>query len=204
MTTTGKNKGIDSYRLFLDRAEQTTGLTRGAIKDHLKARFDKFNVKYSSKYMEYLMKIAEKEEEEDLTSKITQKAVPCPICGATTYGDLAWYGKRTKTQGWRCNLGGLTCFVEHKGNVIVAKQNILRKPEDMYRLPFVSLWMDWWMSIYKEDCVDEGARNDPQGTGESGCSRPTEDIGTDSGVGGLPKGKSGGVPSGTPARLGDL
>jgi len=43
---------------------------------------------------------------------------PCPICGAETFRDRVWDGKYTKELGWRCTVGGLTHFLQAKGERI--------------------------------------------------------------------------------------
>ncbi len=47
---------------------------------------------------------------------------PCPICGSRTYRDSTWDGKYTHTLGWRCEIGGLSHFLEAKANKIRQQQ----------------------------------------------------------------------------------
>ena len=42
--------------------------------------------------------------------------LPCPICGEETARDRKWDGKYTKELGWRCTTGGLSHFLQAKGD----------------------------------------------------------------------------------------
>ncbi len=50
----------------------------------------------------------------------------CPICGGKTYPDPRWNGKYTKTPGWRCKNGGISHFLQAKGQRI--QKNLAENP----------------------------------------------------------------------------
>lgn len=208
MTTEAENKYPKSYRMFLDHATSLTGFTEDVIKDHLRAKFGTFTARDTGKYMNYLMTVKAKEDDVDPleeTRKKMAETVPCPICGAVTFGDLDWYGKHTKTPGWKCKSGGTTHFIEHKANVIVAKQNRRAHELAMQVLPFKSVWMSNWMNIFGEEVVnEEDIGDDPGGDQEPGRGRHGEDPGTNAGMDSVQQGDAEGVSNGAPARLGDL
>lgn len=48
----------------------------------------------------------------------------CPICGANTIVDDRWFGRYTRTPGWRCAKEGITHFLYWKANNIRRNQGL--------------------------------------------------------------------------------
>lgn len=113
---------------FLERASTETGLPIERIKTILNMNFKGYSPSQTYNYMSLLKKIAIREEEEREAEEERRrraliakwKPVPCPICGAATFGDLVWRNRYTHTPSWVCSIGGHRHYLWAKANEIRA------------------------------------------------------------------------------------
>jgi hypothetical protein len=71
----------------------------------------------------------------DLEAKVARGIyipIPCPVCGAPTVGDIKWYGRLSKKQGWRCTKGGIRHFLWAKANECREKQGVPAIPWEKF------------------------------------------------------------------------
>lgn len=106
------------------------------IKMKLYERYgDEFDPSKVDEYDNYLAQI--KSETAEILSSQTEPIVRiienanCPICGASIINDDKWFGKYTRTPGWRCTEGGSLHFIQWKANRICSNRNEKKPFEEM-------------------------------------------------------------------------
>jgi hypothetical protein len=124
----------ESLELFLEDMKKKYSFlsseTRALLKKHGYAQFKVDNiVVYDACIRQEWLARAEqaelrKKELEEQAKKQTYHGVPCPLCGAQTFGDVHWFGKYTRKPGWTCSKGGVRHFLINKANDIMKNRGI--------------------------------------------------------------------------------
>ena len=115
-------------QVFVNDMSIKFGYEPNEIKDMLEKKFDKFDIYRVDEYENYL---AECRSRTKFTSSkdIKPKAVfaegfMCPICGKPVIVDDRWFGRYTRTFGWRCSDAGISHFLQWKANNIRRNQGL--------------------------------------------------------------------------------
>lgn len=111
--------------VFYSEIEDKWGFTREEIIATLAEGGEKFS---PDKIPEYRLRLQSKYlkrlEIERSISRKPAEFVPCPICGARTYGEPSLFGRYTRTPGWTCEKGGVKHFIWWKANKIREQQGL--------------------------------------------------------------------------------
>jgi len=105
----------DFYREVIEE----TGYSQKRVKSILQSRYQTFEIAKIPEYKEVVLGVYNKEQEEAAITRVKNfkqpEPVPCPVCGAPTTGDTKLFGRFTRTEGWRCTVGGSAHYWQWRG-----------------------------------------------------------------------------------------